>query len=401
MYYTSFYVGGGAYAQIAGTNASDFSVSSSSSSGYSNMYSCGGVGISTCSIYLEFKPSAPGVRSARLNFNGGGYLPLTGNGFVGPHFVVTGSAALTQTVDRFGNVAATSTPLTLTNNGQTTYSFAASISGPNASLFSVDGSGCNTVAAGSNCTVTVTGNASAFGTYSASLLVADANSSYTVTVPVTETVSYAQLMESNTGSTSFPTQLIGTTSAPITFTVTDTASQPLGHAVTARLLYGTNFAISGPAICPASTSSPCTFNLVFQPTTGGSVFDSILFTDNVSGNETYAQVLGTGQATTQINISPGSLTFPLRTIGTTSVPMALTVTNTGTATLAVSSLSLSGVVNNNFSQTNNCTSVAVSGTCTINVTFAPTVTGPQSASVNIVSNATSSPDMVSVSGTAQ
>jgi trimeric autotransporter adhesin len=93
--------------------------------------------------------------------------------------------------------------------------------------------------------------------------------------------------------------------------------------------------------------------------------------------------------------------FPARSSGTTSIPMSFTLTNTGTANLTISSISISGAVNGNFTQTNNCLStVAVSGTCTINVTFAPTTTGPQTAAVQILSNAASSPDSVSLSGTA-
>jgi hypothetical protein len=63
----------------------------------------------------------------------------------------------------------------------------------------------------------------------------------------------------------------------------------------------------------------------------------------------------------------------------------------------------SGATNNNFYVTSNtCTgSIASLGTCSFSVVFAPTVTGSQSATVNILSNAPSSPNSVSLSGTAQ
>lgn len=81
--------------------------------------------------------------------------------------------------------------------------------------------------------------------------------------------------------------------------------------------------------------------------------------------------------------------------------MSVTLTNTGAANLAISSISVVGAVNGNFVQTNNClATVASNGTCTINVTFAPTTTGSQSATVQILSNAASSPDSISLSGTA-
>jgi hypothetical protein len=80
--------------------------------------------------------------------------------------------------------------------------------------------------------------------------------------------------------------------------------------------------------------------------------------------------------------------------------MTVTLTNPGTLPLTVSGVSVVGAVNSNFTETNNCTTVAVNGSCTINVTFAPTTTGQKSASVRIVSNAASSPDSFLVSGTA-
>jgi hypothetical protein len=66
----------------------------------------------------------------------------------------------------------------------------------------------------------------------------------------------------------------------------------------------------------------------------------------------------------------------------------------------VSAVNLVGVVNGNYTATNNCSSVAVNGTCTINVTFAPTAAGTQAATIQIVSSAASTPDTIPVSGSA-
>ena len=82
--------------------------------------------------------------------------------------------------------------------------------------------------------------------------------------------------------------------------------------------------------------------------------------------------------------------------------MTVTLTKTGTGTLPLSVIvGIVGAVINNFTETNNCSTIAVNGTCSINVTFAPTAAGTQSASVQITSNASTSPDMVGLSGTAQ
>jgi len=82
------------------------------------------------------------------------------------------------------------------------------------------------------------------------------------------------------------------------------------------------------------------------------------------------------------------------------VPTVITLTNNGTAALYISFVTLSGAVQGNFSQTNNCAALAANNTCSISVTFAPTSAGTQAASVQIVSNAPTSPDTISLSGTA-
>jgi hypothetical protein len=69
--------------------------------------------------------------------------------------------------------------------------------------------------------------------------------------------------------------------------------------------------------------------------------------------------------------------------------------------LTVTSVNLIGAVNNNFTESNNCGTVAPNSMCSINVMFAPTVTGMQAASIQIISNASSSPDTVGINGTGQ
>lgn len=80
--------------------------------------------------------------------------------------------------------------------------------------------------------------------------------------------------------------------------------------------------------------------------------------------------------------------------------MTITLTNTGVAALTVNAVGLSGAVNGNYTATNNCSLVSVNGSCSINVTFAPSVAGTQGAMIQILSNAPSSPDTISISGSA-
>jgi hypothetical protein len=87
-------------------------------------------------------------------------------------------------------------------------------------------------------------------------------------------------------------------------------------------------------------------------------------------------------------------------VGTTSAAQAVTITNTGTADLHVSTVSTSGANAGDFSASpSGCATVAPNGTCTISVKFTPSASGGRSATLNIASDAPSTPDQVSLSGT--
>jgi hypothetical protein len=57
------------------------------------------------------------------------------------------------------------------------------------------------------------------------------------------------------------------------------------------------------------------------------------------------------------------------------------------------------VSNTEFTQTNNCSTIAVNASCTVNVAFKPASGGARSATLTVASNANNSPTTVSLSGT--
>jgi hypothetical protein len=76
------------------------------------------------------------------------------------------------------------------------------------------------------------------------------------------------------------------------------------------------------------------------------------------------------------------------------------LTNTGNASLSVTSISVSGTNASDFTQTNTCgSSVAAGANCTISVTFKPAATGTRSANLSVADSATGSPQTLSLSGT--
>jgi hypothetical protein len=107
----------------------------------------------------------------------------------------------------------------------------------------------------------------------------------------------------------------------------------------------------------------------------------------------------------QASLSSNSVTFPSMTAGSTGSLQTLTLTNTGGATLTISSIALSGTGMNLFSDTTTCgtlpATLAAGANCSINVTLAPKVAGTYSATLTVTDNASAgTTQTVALSGTA-
>ena len=101
-----------------------------------------------------------------------------------------------------------------------------------------------------------------------------------------------------------------------------------------------------------------------------------------------------------VSLSPASLSFGNQQVGIGSTPQIVTLTNTGSASLSLTSIKISSNNTADFSETNTCpSSLAANASCTISVTFAPTKTGNRSSTVKITDNAAGSPQSVPISGT--
>ena len=96
-----------------------------------------------------------------------------------------------------------------------------------------------------------------------------------------------------------------------------------------------------------------------------------------------------------VQLAPPSLSFPATAVGSSSSPQTVTLKNSGTSGLSVSSIATSG----DFSQTNNCgTTVAAGASCAISVVFTPTAAGTRTGALTVADNAPGSPQTASLSG---
>ena len=97
-------------------------------------------------------------------------------------------------------------------------------------------------------------------------------------------------------------------------------------------------------------------------------------------------------------LNTAALNFDNQAVHTTSPQQQVTITNTGSAPLDVSGITLGGTDPGDFAQTNTCTTVPPTESCAIEVDFTPTVVGTRTATVSIADNAPGSPQTVSLSG---
>jgi hypothetical protein len=114
------------------------------------------------------------------------------------------------------------------------------------------------------------------------------------------------------------------------------------------------------------------------------------------------QTVNGGGTAALVSLSAASLSFGSQPLSTTSASLAEIVTNTGTANLTISTVTISGTNGGDFAKSaDTCTAATVkpNGTCTVSVAFTPAALGNLSASLNFADNAANSPQSVALSGT--
>lgn len=308
------------------------------------------------------------------------------------------------------NVGSTSPAqtLTLNNNSSSTLIITSiSISGSNSADFAVDSSGttCSTskpVAANSTCAIAVTFAPAAGGARSATLSVVDSDSSSPQTASLSGTgnaSNTAPAVSISPASLSFSSQAVGTTSASQSVTVTNTGNANLNISSVSSSAGFNQTNTCGAAVAQGSS---CTISVTFQPATAGSQTGTLTLTDNAPKSPQTVSLSGTATGGPAVSLSPGSLSLPAELMGATSTAQSVTISNTGSSSLTMSSIKLTGADASDFAETNTCgSSLAAGAKCTASITFTPSAGGTRSADLTITDNAAGGSQKVALSGTGQ
>src|SRR5712691_5054839 len=221
-----------------------------------------------------------------------------------------------------------------------------------------------------------------------------ANNGATVSV----TVLSSPVVTLSSTSLNYASQPVGTPSTTQGVTLTNTSSAlPL---INLSITASGDFAQTNNCGTSLAALSSCSIFVTFTPTATGTRTGAITISDNAVGSPQIVSLTGIGINAPAIILSPGSLVFSSRLVGSSSPPLTISMSNSGNATLNIASIAITGTNAGDFSQTNTCgQTLAPSASCTISVVFKPTLGGQRTAGVAITSDARGSAPVVTLSGT--
>jgi len=180
------------------------------------------------------------------------------------------------------------------------------------------------------------------------------------------------------GSPALPITLLGGAGLSANDTLTANG-EPLSIAVTGYPFIGLNELTA--TIPAALLSVPGEVQLVLTDPSGQAMYEDLIVTPSGSGSS--------------IALSANDMTFGPQLLTNSSTVQTLKVSNTGSTAIQVSGVTISG----DFSQTNNCTTIATGASCSVMVTFKPTANGARTGLLTITDSDVSQSQSVALNGT--
>jgi hypothetical protein len=383
----------------------------------------------SCTITMEFAPSATGMQTTTLDVaqtDGGPALPdltavVSGTGVAPSYSISTGTSG--GPID-FGTwtTGSQSTPedVTVYNNGSTALGLGtASVSGEY-SIVPGDSSCSGTLQPMTSCVIVVAFDPTIpSGTDPGSVSVP-----VTGGTPLNAALTGVGVEASFTVSPDFtfpPTPVNGASTNVFTVTNTSGVDEVFSAATVTGLNSGA-FPITtdgcGGTFLVIPAGAQCQISINFEPGSTGP-FNAELDVTGGEGEQgppfplplptQIIPLMGTGIPETTVSVSPNPLNFPTPLqFGSTSTDEYVTVQNTGTQNLVISSTPILGTDANDFKidTANGCvvfSPIAPGSSCTIAIHFTPQSSlgaGAVSATLGVVDNAASSPQNVALTATA-
>ncbi len=304
--------------------------------------------------------------------------------------VTAGLASLAQAVTpvNIGNETLTLSGLTISSPFQQTTSTSACSAGL-------------ALAAGADCSLDVEFAPVASGAISGSV----ALSSNSLNVTGTQTIALsgtgvggnAPKVIVSSSSVSFGTVATGNTASQ---TVTLLNSGAGALSIAGISLGGSSvFSLATTCGSTLAAGASCTVTLTFAPAGSASYSGTLTFTDSAGTSPQTVAIAGAGSGGPIGTVSASSVYFS-PVLNGSNYPQSITFSNTGSSSLTISAISLSGTNSTDFNLTTTCgTALAVSQSCALSIVFNPGAAGVRTATLTIADNSAGSPHTVALSGT--
>ncbi|HEX9979806.1 MAG TPA: choice-of-anchor D domain-containing protein [Flavobacterium sp.] len=418
---------------ISGTNASDFTVTTAAASSV-------GVGNSTTFV-ITFNPSATGIRNATVTItsNDSDENPYTfaisGTG-TDPEIDVQGNTVSivsgditpsTSDATDFGAtdiLAGTVTKTyTILNLGVGTMDLtigSITITGTNAGDFTFTAPGSTTLAPGASTTFQVTFNPSATGTRTATVNIANndsTESAYNFAIRGSGVDPEMSLFGNGLGindnditpatgdGTNFGATLVAGGTVVHTFTINNQGSGSTTLTIGAITISGANagdFTVTAFPSSPVAINGSTSFQITFNPSASGTRNATISIANNDSNESPYdfavtgigsdpeINVLGNAVSIINGDTTPSvtdNTDYGSVSIANGSTLVTYTIQNTGVGTMSIGAVTITGVDASQFTiMSTPAATVAAGASTTFQVSFAPASTGVKSATISIVND---------------
>lgn len=376
---------------ISNTGISAFSLNRNLTGDFTQSGTCPATlaGNTSCMVTITFAPTAPGVRAGLLGVTAGAgttpvYVTLTGTAtsiLAGNNGTLDfGAVPVSEPVVQWYKVTQSFPSLTATAGGSWKVFLSEDIGyghaspAPSAFQTSVTGS-CF------NCFLGVQFLPTATGAQAGSLSLSSASASIPYSLSLTGTGLPVTGLLVAPGTQDFGIVPVHSTSQTFLFELTNLVSSLSPVTVTGTAVTG-DFALSqaatGGSGCSGTlgVAANCFVQVTFSPTATGSHTGSLTF--HTSAGAVSVALTGYGSPDPGIALSPNALTFQ-NVPGTAATQQTITVTNTGSNSVAFGALSTTDPA---FTVTGNCPSLAPAATCAIAVSYLPG-NAPVSASLNL------------------
>ncbi len=357
-------------------------------------------GGASCFVGVTFHPTVTGPTA-------GGQITLSDSATNSPQTAALSGIGITATTIapaslNFGSVVVNTTTaiktITLTNNQTISLNFTAPLGLPAGSPYAVDGSTTckpgNPVTASNSCTIALTFTPANAIAYPQVLTISHdaANSPQTVNVGGSGNAPVSL----SAASLNFGTVVVG---APASKSLTLTNKQ--AAALTLSPITGfsggyTLDTVNTTCLFAPSTlagGASCVIAVSLNATATGAQPGSINIAYNAPGSPNIVNLSAT--AVMPVKVSPTSLSFAAQYEGTTSAAKFITLTNSQSVPLTISSATITGINSSDFGVTTSCpvspATLPAGSICKLSVTFTPTASGTRTATLSIADDAVGSP----------